>query len=88
MTVKSSQDLWIEPTAPLGDATEVTGPFGGVCAAIGPDAKKSDTVCCLQNYIYVLMHQLREPAHVLDLRTNGCRVIFRGVGSGGVQSAP
>ena len=39
MTLKSSQDLWIEPRAPLGDAAEDAGPFGGVCAPLGVDAK-------------------------------------------------
>ena len=41
MTTKSSQDLWIEPTAPLGDAVEQSGPSGAVCEAIGADAKKN-----------------------------------------------
>ena len=40
MTIESSQDLWIEPTAPLGDAAEVSGPFCAVCGAIRADAKK------------------------------------------------
>ena len=35
MTIKSSQDLWIEPTAPLGDVVEQSGQFGGVCGPIG-----------------------------------------------------
>ena len=54
MTVKSSQDLCIEPTAPLGDVVEQSGPFGGVCGPVGVDAKKSDTVSSLWNYIYIL----------------------------------
>ena len=32
--LKSSQDLWIEPTAPLGDAAEDAGAFGGVCGPV------------------------------------------------------
>ena len=40
MTIKSSQDLVIEPTAPLGDVVEQSGRFGGVCGPLGPAAKK------------------------------------------------
>ena len=40
MMLKSSQDLWIEPTAPLGDAAEDAGAFGGVCGPLGVEGKK------------------------------------------------
>ena len=45
--VKSSQDLWIEPRAPLGDAVEQSEPFGGVCGTIGGRAKKKNAVAVL-----------------------------------------
>ena len=41
MTIESSQDLWIEPTSPLGDVVEQSGPFGGVCGPIGGRAKNT-----------------------------------------------
>ena len=41
MTIESSQDLWIESTAPLGDVVEQSGPFGGVCGPVGVEEKKS-----------------------------------------------
>ena len=43
MMSKTSADLWIEGTAPLGDAAEQSGPFGDVCGPVGVDAKKTDT---------------------------------------------
>ena len=39
MMTNTSADLWIDPTVPLGDAAEVSGPFGGVCGPLGVDAK-------------------------------------------------
>ena len=67
MTLKSSQDLWIEPTAPLGDVVEQSGPFGGVCGPIGADAKKKCNVNSIFFQIYVFSSQLRDPAHVPKL---------------------
>ena len=61
----TSADLWIEPTAPLGDAAEVSGPFGGVCGPVVADAKKKCNRIPGFFQIHFLVSQLPEAAHVL-----------------------
>ena len=68
MMLKSSQDLGIEPTAPLGDVVEQSGPFGGVCGPLGPGAKKNEWRSWLfsrSTFWPRSRAQLRESAHML-----------------------
>ena len=41
MMTRDPGDLWFRLTTPLGDAAEDSGALGGVCGAIGTDAKKN-----------------------------------------------
>ena len=43
--------------------------------AIGVDAKKTGIEYTDQIYIYILVHQLREPAHIVGGVTSRCRSV-------------
>ena len=65
--VKSSQDLWISPTTPLGVAAEDAGSIGDVCGTLGADAKKSVWWFWLfsrSTFWARSRAQLREPVHI------------------------
>ena len=91
MMSNTSADLWIEATAPLGDAVEESGQFGGVCAPIGARAKKKGLTIPVFLQIYLFLPQLRETAHVLE---SGLKlgqlmehILSNWVGPGGADSA-
>ena len=55
MMTRDSADLWIDATAPLGDAAEDSGAFGTVCEPVGPVAKKSVKRIGRFFYIYKIL---------------------------------
>ena len=75
MMSNTSADLWIDPTGPLGDVVEQSGPFGGVCGAIGADAKKSVSWVAdfsRSTFWAKSLAQLRDPAHFRARASVGC----------------